>query len=149
LETADVDPRHRHPARHIPLADQQIDGVQRGERAERRAGDDGYPAQRLPRFGRGKRFGDRCQDVRPFRVGQSSSLLIQTTGMKGTGPDIWKCPPGGTSPVMRLLIIADTHVPKRARALPAEIWHAAESVDVVVHAGDWVEVSLLDELKSR
>lgn len=50
---------------------------------------------------------------------------------------------------MRLLIVADTHVPKRARALPEEVWREAEAADVVVHAGDWVEVDLLDELESR
>ncbi|HKS43555.1 MAG TPA: metallophosphoesterase [Amycolatopsis sp.] len=50
---------------------------------------------------------------------------------------------------MRLLIIADTHVPKRARALPEQVWREVETADVVVHAGDWVEVGLLDELESR
>ena len=50
---------------------------------------------------------------------------------------------------MRLLILADTHVPKRARDLPAEVWRAVESADVVLHAGDWVDVSLLDELEAR
>lgn len=49
----------------------------------------------------------------------------------------------------RLLIIADTHLPKRARRLPPEVWDAAEAADVVVHAGDWVNVELLDELERR
>jgi putative phosphoesterase len=49
----------------------------------------------------------------------------------------------------RLLLLADTHVPKRARDLPAEVWRAVEEADVVVHAGDWVEVGLLDELEAR
>ncbi|GAA2176995.1 YfcE family phosphodiesterase [Arthrobacter parietis] len=49
----------------------------------------------------------------------------------------------------RLLIIADTHVPKRARRLPPEVWEEAEAADVVVHAGDWVNVELLDELEHR
>jgi uncharacterized protein len=50
---------------------------------------------------------------------------------------------------VRLLLLADTHVPKRARELPAQVWAAVESADVVIHAGDWVDVSLLDELESR
>ncbi|HJQ47353.1 MAG TPA: metallophosphoesterase [Amycolatopsis sp.] len=50
---------------------------------------------------------------------------------------------------MRLLIIADTHVPKRARALPDLLWREAEAADAVVHAGDWVDVALLDELEAR
>ncbi|SFN80862.1 metallophosphoesterase family protein [Mycetocola miduiensis] len=49
----------------------------------------------------------------------------------------------------RLLLLADTHVPKRARAMPEEVWQAVETADVVFHAGDWVEESLLDELEAR
>lgn len=50
---------------------------------------------------------------------------------------------------MRLLLIADTHVPKRARDLPAALWDAVAAADVVIHAGDWVEPALLDELEAR
>jgi putative phosphoesterase len=50
---------------------------------------------------------------------------------------------------MRLVIMADTHVPKRARDLPAPLWDAVDAADVVVHAGDWVDVSLLDVLQRR
>ena len=50
---------------------------------------------------------------------------------------------------MRLVILADTHVPRRARDLPTSVWEAAESADVVIHAGDWVDVSLLDAMRSR
>lgn len=45
--------------------------------------------------------------------------------------------------------MADTHVPKRAKDLPGELWAAVEEADVVVHAGDWVDVALLDELEAR
>lgn len=48
-----------------------------------------------------------------------------------------------------LLLLADTHVPRRARDLPAEVWHAVDRVDLVVHAGDWVEEGLLDALETR
>jgi putative phosphoesterase len=50
---------------------------------------------------------------------------------------------------VRLLLISDTHVPRRARALPAAVWDEVERADVVVHAGDWVDVSLLDDLEAR
>ena len=50
---------------------------------------------------------------------------------------------------MRLTILSDTHLPKRAKALPDEVWRAVERADVVIHAGDWVEVALLDELEAR
>jgi putative phosphoesterase len=48
-----------------------------------------------------------------------------------------------------LLVISDTHVPKRARDLPPSLWTAIEAADVVVHAGDWVDVALLDQLEER
>ncbi len=50
---------------------------------------------------------------------------------------------------MRLLLIADTHVPKRARDLPAVVWDEVLRADVVVHAGDWVQTALLDDLERR
>jgi putative phosphoesterase len=50
---------------------------------------------------------------------------------------------------MRLLIMSDTHVPKRARDLPEPLWREVEAADVIVHAGDWVEVALLDRLEAR
>jgi putative phosphoesterase len=46
-------------------------------------------------------------------------------------------------------LISDTHVPVRARDLPAPVWAAVDAVDVVVHAGDWVSVDLLDALEER
>jgi uncharacterized protein len=50
---------------------------------------------------------------------------------------------------VRLLLIADTHVPKRARDLPAQVWDEVSAADVVVHAGDWVEPQLLEALDAR
>lgn len=50
---------------------------------------------------------------------------------------------------VRLLLVADTHVPKRARDLPAVVWAAVDSADVVLHAGDWISLSLLDQLAAR
>lgn len=49
----------------------------------------------------------------------------------------------------RLLLIADTHVPKRARELPQQVWDVVDRADVVIHAGDWVDIALLDELGER
>ncbi|MFE9575029.1 metallophosphoesterase family protein [Nocardia sp. NPDC006044] len=50
---------------------------------------------------------------------------------------------------MRLLIMSDTHVPVRARDMPGQLWSEVDAADVVVHAGDWVEVDLLDRLEAR
>jgi putative phosphoesterase len=49
----------------------------------------------------------------------------------------------------RLLLLSDTHVPVRARALPDAVWRAVDAADVVVHTGDWVSVDLLDALETR
>lgn len=49
----------------------------------------------------------------------------------------------------RLLLTSDTHLPGRARALPNELWAEVDRADVVLHAGDWVDESLLDELEHR
>jgi uncharacterized protein len=48
-----------------------------------------------------------------------------------------------------VVLISDTHVPKRARDLPHSLWTAIEAADVVVHAGDWVDVGLLDRIEQR
>jgi len=50
---------------------------------------------------------------------------------------------------VQLLLIADTHVPNRARDLPEQLWQAVAEVDVVLHAGDWVCVELLEALLGR
>ncbi|MET9429696.1 MULTISPECIES: metallophosphoesterase [unclassified Streptomyces] len=50
---------------------------------------------------------------------------------------------------MRLLLTSDTHVPKRARHLPAELLDAVDRADVVLHAGDWVDAATLDLLERR
>lgn len=49
----------------------------------------------------------------------------------------------------RLLLISDTHLPKRAKVLPDEVWAEVELADAVLHAGDWVTAGLLDELQER
>lgn len=49
----------------------------------------------------------------------------------------------------QVVLLADTHVPRRARELPAPVWRAIEQADVVLHAGDWVDERLLDELETR
>lgn len=46
-------------------------------------------------------------------------------------------------------MMSDTHVPKRARGLPELLWAAVAAADVVFHAGDWVDVPLLDALTAR
>jgi putative phosphoesterase len=49
----------------------------------------------------------------------------------------------------RLLLISDTHIPGRARTLPAAVIAAADVADLIIHAGDWVAASVLDELEQH
>lgn len=49
----------------------------------------------------------------------------------------------------RLLLLADTHLPKRAKGLSDRVWRAVDEADVVLHAGDWVDVASLDALEAR
>lgn len=48
-----------------------------------------------------------------------------------------------------MLLISDTHLPHRGTDLPAPVWDAVDAADVVIHAGDWVSVDLLDRLDER
>lgn len=50
---------------------------------------------------------------------------------------------------MRLLLTADTHLPKRAKALPGQLLEDVPRADAVLHAGDWVDTDTLDLLESR
>ncbi|MET7936359.1 metallophosphoesterase [Streptomyces sp. NPDC005322] len=50
---------------------------------------------------------------------------------------------------MRLLLMSDTHLPRRAKALPEELLAGLPHADVVIHAGDWVDTATLDLLEAR
>ncbi|MFD8338763.1 metallophosphoesterase family protein [Streptomyces solisilvae] len=50
---------------------------------------------------------------------------------------------------MRLLLMSDTHLPRRAKRLPDELLERLPDADVVVHAGDWVDFATLDLLQER
>jgi hypothetical protein len=48
--------------------------------------------------------------------------------------------------VTSVVVLSDTHLPGRARRLPESVRRAAGAADLVVHAGDWVAASVLDDL---
>jgi uncharacterized protein len=50
---------------------------------------------------------------------------------------------------VHLLLMSDTHLPKRAKQLPAPLLAELPRADVVFHAGDWVDIATLDLLESR
>ncbi len=44
------------------------------------------------------------------------------------------------------VVIADTHIPRRAKALPVSLTPYLERADLILHAGDVMDPALLDEL---
>jgi hypothetical protein len=51
------------------------------------------------------------------------------------------------SPTKTVGLISDTHIPVRARDIPKKVFEVFEKVDFIVHAGDLVEMSVIDELE--
>jgi len=49
---------------------------------------------------------------------------------------------------MRIAVVSDTHLPKGARVLPAECVELLRAADLILHAGDLVSVSFLEELRA-
>nr|WP_188490538.1 metallophosphoesterase [Williamsia phyllosphaerae] len=50
---------------------------------------------------------------------------------------------------MRVVLTSDTHLPKRAKVLPDELLAAVDDADVVIHAGDWVDLATFELLDAR
>jgi uncharacterized protein len=44
-------------------------------------------------------------------------------------------------------LISDTHIPKRARSVPKKVFEIFEKVDYIIHAGDLVDLAVVDELE--
>ncbi|MDY6794863.1 MAG: metallophosphoesterase family protein [Actinomycetota bacterium] len=49
--------------------------------------------------------------------------------------------------MIRIGLVADTHIPKVAPNLPAYLLDVLSGVDLILHAGDLVEVSVLERLR--
>lgn len=47
---------------------------------------------------------------------------------------------------MRVLVLADTHIPRRARTLPEALRPHLRSAGVILHAGDLMQPAVLEEL---
>lgn len=48
---------------------------------------------------------------------------------------------------MKVVVLADTHIPKRAKTLPEKAWELVKSADVILHAGDVLSDDFLTELR--
>lgn len=44
-------------------------------------------------------------------------------------------------------LISDTHIPKRASCIPQKVFEIFANVDYIIHAGDLVELSVVDDLE--
>ena len=49
---------------------------------------------------------------------------------------------------MRLAIISDTHLPRGGRALPPACVEQLRAADLILHAGDFMELAVLEELQA-
>ncbi|MDD5437005.1 MAG: metallophosphoesterase family protein [Candidatus Omnitrophica bacterium] len=48
---------------------------------------------------------------------------------------------------MKILVISDTHIPRTSHDMPEAVYKAIEGVDMIIHAGDFVEKDFYDKLK--
>ena len=49
---------------------------------------------------------------------------------------------------MKIGVISDTHIPIRAKELPKEVYECFKGAEFILHAGDLVETSVIDELRT-
>jgi hypothetical protein len=49
---------------------------------------------------------------------------------------------------MKIAVLADTHIPKRAKQLPAMAYELIEGVDAIIHAGDVLTAAFLQSLNT-
>ncbi len=50
-------------------------------------------------------------------------------------------------PTKTVGLISDTHIPSRAKNTPRKVFEVFEKVDFIIHAGDLVQLSVIDELE--
>jgi len=48
----------------------------------------------------------------------------------------------------RVILVADTHIPKVGSTLPGRLMEECEGADLILHAGDLIEMSVVEELSS-
>lgn len=44
-------------------------------------------------------------------------------------------------------VVSDTHIPARSSRLPEELLYGLEKVDMIIHCGDLIEMSVVEELE--
>ncbi|MCA0972338.1 metallophosphoesterase [Halobacillus litoralis] len=49
---------------------------------------------------------------------------------------------------MKLVVLSDTHIPKKAKQLPERLTEELTAADRIIHAGDWQTLDVYEELKT-
>jgi uncharacterized protein len=49
---------------------------------------------------------------------------------------------------MKIIVLSDTHLPKRKKGLPARLLEELKDVELIIHAGDWQTIDVYHELQS-
>ncbi|MDO7905699.1 metallophosphoesterase [Paenibacillus sp. JX-17] len=49
---------------------------------------------------------------------------------------------------MRIVVVSDTHMPRMAKQLPAHLISGLKGADLILHAGDWTEWSVYEQLSA-
>ncbi len=49
---------------------------------------------------------------------------------------------------MKIIVISDTHIPRAANDLPEELYKAIRRADLVLHAGDYAEIEVLEKIRA-
>ncbi len=49
---------------------------------------------------------------------------------------------------MKIGVISDTHIPERGKEIPQKILEEFKKVDMIIHAGDLVDLNVLNKLKA-
>ncbi|MCM3601242.1 metallophosphatase family protein [Robertmurraya korlensis] len=47
---------------------------------------------------------------------------------------------------MKIIVISDTHMPKKAKRLPLQVVSELQQCDLIIHAGDWQTIEIYHEL---
>lgn len=47
---------------------------------------------------------------------------------------------------MKITVLSDTHIPKKAKTLPPQVVTELENCDLIIHAGDWQTIHVYHEL---
>jgi putative phosphoesterase len=48
---------------------------------------------------------------------------------------------------MKIIVLSDTHMPKKAKGLPNDLKNSLVDADQILHLGDWQTLNVYDELK--